>query len=63
MSTVGELHVPPMLLFDIAGSAGTVAAAHITNDVPKSNVGVILGVTVTLNEVAVAHCPIVGVNV
>jgi len=32
-------------------------------DVPKLKVGVMLGVTVTVNVVAVAHCPAVGVNV
>jgi hypothetical protein len=31
--------------------------------VPKLNVGVIFGLTVTANDVVVAHCPGVGVNV
>jgi hypothetical protein len=31
--------------------------------VPKSNVGIILGLTVTVNIVGVAHNPVVGVKV
>lgn len=45
------------------GSAGAVPFAHIVNDVPKLNVGIIFGFTVTVNVVVVAHNPAVGVNV
>jgi hypothetical protein len=45
------------------GSKGTDAPAQIVSEFPKLNVGIILGFTVTLNVVAVAHCPAVGVNV
>ena len=63
MSTVDELHDPVMLLVDVVGSDGTVPPAHIVSVVPKLNVGVTLGVTVTVNVVDTAHCPAVGVNV
>ena len=63
MSTVDGLQVPLIALSDVVGSAGTVPPAHITSVVPKLNVGVTLGVTVTVNVVGTAHCPAVGVNV
>ena len=63
MSTVDELHDPVILLVDVVGSDGTVPPAHIVSVVPKLNVGVTLGVTVTVNVVDTAHCPAVGVNV
>ena len=52
-----------MSLPDVAGNAGTVAPAQIVSVVPKLNVGVIFGLTVTLKVVVVAHCPPVGVKV
>jgi hypothetical protein len=52
-----------MPLFDIAGNSGTLRPAQIVREVPKSNAGVRLALTVTLNLVAVAHCPGDGVNV
>jgi hypothetical protein len=52
-----------MLLSDVGGNEGTPAPAHIVSEVPKLNVGVVLGVTVTVNVAVVAHCPAVGVNV
>ena len=63
MSTVDGLHVPVILLVDVAGRVGTVPPAHMLSVVPKLNVGVMFGVTVTENVVVVAHCPAVGVNV
>ena len=63
MSTVDGLHVPVILLSDVAGSVGTVPPGHIVSVVPKLNVGVTLGVTVTVNVVVVAQSPAVGVNV
>ena len=63
MSTIDGLHVPLIALSDVVGSAGTVPPAHIVSVVPKLNVGVTLGVTVTVNVVGKAHCPAVGVNV
>ena len=52
-----------MPLSDVVGNAGTVAPAQIVSDVPKLNVGISLGVTVTVNVVLVAQSPAVGVNV
>ena len=63
MSTVDGLHVPVILLVDVVGSVGTVPPAHTVKVVPKLNVGVRFGVTVTLNVVGKAHCPAPGVNV
>lgn len=61
--TVDGLHVPAILLSDVAGSAGTAAPSHMVKALPKLNVGVMLGVTVTLKVAVVAHCPAAGVNV
>ena len=52
-----------MLLFDVVGNAGAVASAQMVSEVPKSNVGSMFGLTVTLNVAVVAHIPAVGVNV
>ncbi len=61
--TGAGLQVPVMLLVDVVGNAGTVPPLQILNVVPKLNVGVIFGLTVTVNVVGNAHCPAVGVNV
>jgi len=45
------------------GNAGTVPPAQIVRLVPKLKVGVIFGLTVTVNVVGTAHWPAVGVNV
>ena len=63
MSTVVALHVPVIPFTDVVGKAGTAPSAQIVSDVPKSNVGVIFGATVTANVAVVAHNPAVGVNV
>jgi hypothetical protein len=63
LSITEGLHVPLMLLADIVGNEGTPVPEHIVSDVPKLNVGVMLGLTVTVSVVVVAHCPAVGVNV
>jgi len=47
----------------VPGNVGTVPPAHMDEDVPKLNVGVMFGLTVTEKVVVVAHCPAVGVNV
>ena len=62
MLTVDGLQLPVILLSEVAGSTGTAAPSHMVKVLPKLNVGVILGVTVTLNVAAVAHCPAVGVK-
>jgi hypothetical protein len=48
-------------LFDVVGSAVSVAPEHIGATALK--VGVMFGLTVIVNVVVVAHCPAVGVNV
>ena len=63
MSTDAGFQVPVIPLSDTVGSVGTVPPAQIVNDVPKLNVGVVFGFTVTVNVVVVAHNPAVGVNV
>jgi hypothetical protein len=61
--TVDGLQVPVTALSDVVGNVGTVAPEQIFNDVPKLNVGVTFGVTVTVKLVVVAHWPAVGVKV
>ena len=63
MSTVDELHDPVILLVDVVGSVGTVPPAQMVKVVPKLNVGVMFGLTVTVNVVGSAQSPAVGVNV
>ena len=63
MSTVAALQVPVILFSDVVGKVGTAPSAQMVSDVPKSNVGGILGATVTVNVAVVAHNPTVGVNV
>lgn len=53
--TVDGLQVPVIPLPDVAGKVGTVPPAHIVELVPKLNVGVILGLTVTVKVVGFAH--------
>ena len=50
-------------MLDVVGNTGTVPPEQIVNVVPKLNVGVMFGLTVTVNVVVVAHNPVVGVNV
>jgi hypothetical protein len=52
-----------MLFVDELGRAGTLLPAQIASAVPKLNVGVIFGATVTVNVTAGAHAPAEGVNV
>jgi hypothetical protein len=63
LSTIAGLHVPVIALSDVTGNVGTAAPAHIVSEVPKPNVGVMFGFTVTVNVVVVAHNPAVGVKV
>ena len=63
MLTVAGLHVPVIPSIEVAGSAGTVPPSQMVSDVPKPNVGVMLGRIVTVSVVLVTHCPGVGVKV
>ena len=48
---------------DAGGNTGTVLPAQADNAVPKLNVGVTIGLTVTVNVVESAQIPAFGVNV
>jgi hypothetical protein len=61
--TIAGLHVPVRPLVDVVGKLGTVPPAQITNEVPKLNVGTVLGVTVTLKVAGFAHWPELAVKV
>ena len=63
MLTTAGLHIPVIPFVDVVGKEGTVPFSQIVKDVPKLNVGVMLGATVTVNVVGKAHNPVVGVNV
>jgi hypothetical protein len=60
--TTDGLQVPVIPLADVLGNVGTVPPVQIASVVPKLNVGVIFGATVTVNVNDVAHKPLVGVN-
>ncbi len=57
------LQVPVIPFVDVVGKAGVAAPLQILKAVPKLNVGVMFGFTVTVNVIGNAHCPAVGVNV
>ena len=57
------LQVPVIPLVELLGNVGTVPPAQMVRLVPKLNIGVIFGLTVTAKLVVVAHRPAVGVNV
>ena len=61
--TTDGFHVPVIPLVDVVGNVGTVPPEQIVSVVPKLNVGVMFGFTVTVKVVVVAHNPAVGVNV
>ena len=63
LSTTAGFQVPVKPLSDVFGNTGTVPPAQMINDVPKLNVGVIFGLTVTVNEKGKAQRPAVGVKV
>jgi hypothetical protein len=49
------LHVPVIPFTDVPGNVGTVPPVQMESAVPKLNVGVMFGFTVTVNVVVVAH--------
>ena len=55
LSTMAGDQVPVMELLDEVGNAGTVPPEQTVKVVPKENVGVVLGITVTVKVVVVAH--------
>ena len=54
--------MPVIALSDVTGKEGTVPPAQILRVVPKLNVGVAFGVTVTVKVVGRAHTLPVGVK-
>ena len=61
--TAAGFHVPLTPLVDMPVSVGTLPPVQMVNDVPKSKTGIVLGVTVSVNVVGMAHSPALGVNV
>jgi hypothetical protein len=57
------VHMPVIPFVDVPGRDGTVPPAQIDKADPKLNVGIRIGLIVTVNVALVAHCPVVGVNV
>ena len=55
--------MPVMPLSDVVGNAGTAPPVQIDSEVPKLKVGVMFGLTVTVNVVDVAQTPADGVKV
>lgn len=55
LSTVDGFHTPVIPFDDVVGNAGTLAPEQIVTLVPKLNVGVMLGLMVTLNVAVIAH--------
>lgn len=55
MLTVAGLQVPAIPLSEVVGNPGTDSPAQIVSAVPKLNVGVWFGFTVTVNVAVVAH--------
>ena len=63
LSTTAGFQVPVIPLVDTFAKAGTVPPAQIVSEVPKLNVGVMFGLTVTLRVKGRAHIPAAGVKV
>jgi hypothetical protein len=61
--TTDGFQVPVIPLVDAVGNNGADPPEQMVSVVPKLNVGVMFGATVTVNVVALAHKPVVGVNV
>ena len=55
LSTTAGLHVPVIPLVDVLGNTGTVPLVQITRLVPNGNVGVVLGITVTVIVIGKPH--------
>ena len=55
MLMLDGLHVPVIPFCDVGGKAGGASPLQIARLVPNTNAGVILGFTVTVNVVLLAH--------
>ena len=60
MLTIAGFQVPVIELVDVVGKTGLVEPEHIGAMAAK--IGVTVGLTVTLKEVAIAHSPTLGVK-
>ncbi len=56
------LHVPVIPFVDVLGNAGTVPPAQMVMVVPKLNIGLTIGLTVTVSEPVKAQEPATGVK-
>ena len=63
MLTVDGDQVPVIPFVDVVVKTGTVPPEQILSEVPKANVGVTFGLTVTLSPADSAHCPADGVKI
>lgn len=63
MLTTAGVQVPVMPFVEVLGSVGTASPSQITALVPKGKVGVIFGLTTTMNDVPVTHPVEEGVNI
>jgi len=59
--TTAGTHVPVIPFIDVNGNKGEIAPLQI--GVTAAKVGVMIGFTVTVNDVVVAHCPASGVKI
>ena len=55
--------MPVISFSEVSGNDGTLPPAHTVSVVPKLNVGVMFGLTVTVKLVLVTHWPGAAVNV
>jgi hypothetical protein len=62
LSTTAGVQIPVIPFVEVPGNTGTIPPSQIVSKIPKLNVGVMLGLTVTVSAVGVAHCPASGVN-
>lgn len=63
LSTDAVFHVPVIPFAEVVGKTGTLPPLQILKVVPKLNVGVMVGFTVTVKLVVVAHWPAEGVKI
>jgi hypothetical protein len=63
LSTTDGTHIPDIPFVEVGGNTGTIPPLQITRLVPKLNVGIIFGLTVTANVAFDEHWPASGVNV
>jgi hypothetical protein len=62
LSIVAGVQLPVIPFVEVPGNTGTLAPVQISMLVPKSNMGVVFGLTVTVKLAADAHCPVDGVK-